>query len=146
MIDTHCHLLPALDDGPSNLADFVRLAQSLADAGVTAVACTPHFSRRYPTALADARAACTELRDALEVEEPRLSISLAAELSPPMVLDASPRRAPSRTMANGYLLVELEPDTAAGVVDLLLERLDGLGLLPVLAHPERCRAVGAGPG
>jgi protein-tyrosine phosphatase len=48
-------------------------------------------------------------------------------------------------MANGYLLVELEPDTPAAVLDLLVERLDGLGLLPVLAHPERCRAVRSQP-
>ena len=141
MIDTHCHLLPSLDDGPGSLADSVGLARALATAGVTDVACTPHFSRRYPTPLVEARAAWRKLGDALEVELPRLSISLAAEFSPQMALDAEPAELLSRTMANGYLLVELEPDTPAAVLDLVVERLDGLGLLPVLAHPERCRAV-----
>ncbi len=145
MIDTHCHLLHGLDDGPDGLADSVRLARSLARAGVTAVACTPHYSRRWPTPLADAREALAELREALEAEAPRLTTSLAAEISPSMALDAEPEELRSRTMANGYLLVELEPDTPATVVDLLVERLGGLGLLAVLAHPERCRAVRTQP-
>jgi protein-tyrosine phosphatase len=144
MIDTHCHLLPDLDDGPSNLADSILLAQALAGAGVTEVVCTPHFSRRFPTAIDDAREALAELRGALGPDGPPAT-SLASELSPSMALDADPEDLRGRAMGNGYLLVELEPDTPAAVVDLLGERLDGLGLLPVLAHPERCRAVRTQP-
>jgi protein-tyrosine phosphatase len=144
MIDTHCHLLHDLDDGPGSRADSLLLAKALAGAGVTEVVCTPHFSRRFPTAVADAREAWADLRSALGADRPPAT-SLAAELSPSMALDADPEDLRDRAMGNGYLLVELEPDTPAAVVDLLLERLDGLGLLPVLAHPERCRAVRAQP-
>jgi protein-tyrosine phosphatase len=144
MIDTHCHLLPDLDDGPGSLADSILLAQALAGAGVTEVVCTPHFSRRFPTAIPDAREAMADLRGALGAHGPPATW-LASELSPSMALDADPDDLSGRAMGNGYLLVELEPDTPAQVVELLGERLDGLGLLPVLAHPERCRAVRTQP-
>ncbi|HZC28110.1 MAG TPA: CpsB/CapC family capsule biosynthesis tyrosine phosphatase, partial [Gaiellaceae bacterium] len=49
MIDTHCHLLPGLDDGPQRAVESVELARALARAGVQHVVCTPHVSRRYPT-------------------------------------------------------------------------------------------------
>ena len=45
MIDLHCHLLPAIDDGAVDLSmalDMARIAQ--AD-GITTIACTPHI---YP--------------------------------------------------------------------------------------------------
>ena len=34
MIDTHCHLLPALDDGPPGRAETLALASALQRAGV----------------------------------------------------------------------------------------------------------------
>ena len=39
--DTHCHLLPRIDDGPKTENDAVRLARRLRDEGVTTVVCTP---------------------------------------------------------------------------------------------------------
>ncbi len=42
MIDLHCHLCFACDDGPHDAAEARDLAQALSDAGVTEVACTPH--------------------------------------------------------------------------------------------------------
>ena len=41
MIDTHCHLLPRIDDGPKTTTDAVRLARRLRDEGITSVVCTP---------------------------------------------------------------------------------------------------------
>ena len=49
MIDTHCHLLPGLDDGPATLPGSLDLARALVADGVEHVVCTPHFSRRHLT-------------------------------------------------------------------------------------------------
>ena len=65
VIDTHCHLLPGLDDGPATAADAVALAERLAADGVETVVCTPHFSRRYPTDHAEAGERLQELRGLL---------------------------------------------------------------------------------
>ena len=55
MIDTHCHLLPAIDDGPPSTRESLELARQLVDTGVRMVVCTPHFSRRFPTDHAETR-------------------------------------------------------------------------------------------
>ena len=44
MIDTHCHLLPAVDDGTRDNAEALELARELVNAGVRHVVCTSHFS------------------------------------------------------------------------------------------------------
>lgn len=145
MIDTHCHLLPGLDDGPRAVGDSVEMGRALAAAGVTAVACTPHFSGRFPTPVDDGRAALEELRAALAAESVELEMVLGAELSPAVALDAPDRELIDRTIGDGSLLVELESDTPVAAVDLVIARLDDLGLRAVFAHPERCRAVRSRP-
>jgi len=145
VIDTHCHLLPGLDDGPRVVGDSIDMGRALAAAGVTGVACTPHFSGRFPTPVDDGHAALEELRVALAAESVELEIVLGAELSPAMALDAPDRELLDRTIGAGSLLVELESDTPVAAVDLVIARLDDLGLRAVFAHPERCRAVRSRP-
>src|SRR5256886_17422974 len=78
VIDTHCHLLHSLDDGPKTARDSVELARQLATVGVRAVVCTPHFSRRYRTELRPALLRMTELERLLLEASISLSLSLAA--------------------------------------------------------------------
>jgi protein-tyrosine phosphatase len=145
VIDTHCHLLPGLDDGPRVVGDSVDMGRALAAAGVTGVACTPHFSGRFPTPVDDGREALGELRTALAAESVGLELVLGAELSPAMALDAPDRELLGRMIGARSLLVELESDTPIAAVDLVIARLDELGLRAVFAHPERCRAVRSRP-
>ena len=141
MIDTHCHLLHSLDDGPRTERDSVELARKLAAAGVRAVVCTPHFSRRYPTSLASARKRISEL-ERLLIEAPiSVSLSLAAEISPAFAVSEPMENLLPRSIDGRFLLVELEPDTAAAFLATAVDRLAGERLSPVFAHPERCRSV-----
>src|SRR5688572_19483998 len=45
MYDLHCHLLPAIDDGPQDLEAALDMARSAVADGITTIACTPHI---YP--------------------------------------------------------------------------------------------------
>nr|MDQ3822260.1 hypothetical protein [Actinomycetota bacterium] len=89
MIDTHCHLLSGLDDGPASAADSLRLARALADEGVTRILCTPHYSRRYPTAVATARDRLERARSDLDAIGVAVELELAAEVSAELALRAS---------------------------------------------------------
>jgi protein-tyrosine phosphatase len=140
VIDTHCHLLPGLDDGPADEPGAVELARQLFAVGVRFVLCTPHWSRLFPTTAAAAREALVALRSALFAAEVPLQLGLAAELSPATAVSASAEELAKRSVG-GFLLVELEPDTPAAYLQTLLERLGEEGLRPILAHPERCRSV-----
>jgi protein-tyrosine phosphatase len=141
MIDTHCHLLPGLDDGPIDTADSVRLARVLLEAGVETVVCTPHYSRRYPTPHEVAGERLRELRGSLETCAIPVELYVAAEVSPALALAASPAELRMRSIAGRFVIVEVQPNTPAPFFETAHARLAEAQLIPVFAHPERCRAA-----
>jgi protein-tyrosine phosphatase len=141
MIDTHCHLLPGLDDGPTTEDGALALAARLAGSGVSTVLCTPHYSSRFPTQHRDALGCESTLVRLLETEGVDLELALAAELSPERAVAAPDEELTARSISGSFLLVELLPETAAITLATVCERLASLDLLPIFAHPERCRAL-----
>jgi protein-tyrosine phosphatase len=145
MIDTHCHLLPRLDDGPSDDHAAVWLARSLVDVGVVTAVCTPHYSRRFTTSHALAGERLRELRTSLATVGVRLELHLAAEVSPALGLIAPLAELEARSIAGRFLIVEVQPDTPVTFFESISSRLGEARLTPVFAHPERSRAAGRWP-
>jgi len=141
MIDTHCHLLPGLDDGTRTMKEALSLARDLVHAGVTTVVCTPHRSRRFPTDMATARERLAEVEAALESADVSLGLRLGAEHSPAFAVSLDRAALEQATIGGRHLLVELEPDTPAHALETIFESLRAQALVPVFAHPERCRSV-----
>ena len=145
MIDTHCHLLPGIDDGSRSDAEALRLARRLVADGVTTVVCTPHFSERYPTPVVVAQERHERLRRELDLVGIPLLTELAAEFSAGRALETPVDRLRPRSIGGRYVLVELVADTSPGTALELCSRLLPAGFVPVLAHPERSSAVQADP-
>jgi len=141
VIDTHCHLLPELDDGTRSLDEALDLAAELVAAGVTEVVCTPHRSRRFPTDPAVARERLTQMQAALQHATVDLALHLSAELSPAVALSLEAQALGELAVGGRYVLVELEPATPASAVRTIFERLHECELIPIFAHPERSRGV-----
>jgi protein-tyrosine phosphatase len=140
VIDTHCHLLHGLDDGPRTLDESLALADALWHQGVDTVVCTPHLSRQFPTEAADAERAAEELRDALEQRGLPLELHVAAEIADAVAV-TEPFGRLRRRSVGGHVVVEILPATPAVFFLTVVDHLAGAGLTPILAHPERCRAV-----
>jgi hypothetical protein len=81
MIDTHCHLLPGLDDGPATVDESVELAIEMVAQGVKSVVCTPHLSRQFPVPQERALEALEALQLELGRRRIDLPLTLAAEVS-----------------------------------------------------------------
>jgi protein-tyrosine phosphatase len=141
VIDTHCHLLFGLDDGPRSPAETLSLARQQVAVGVTHVVCTPHFSRTFPTPLEQARERLAATRELLIGAGIALELGLAAELSPGTSVSEPIQALTERAIAGRFALVEMEPDTPAAFAAAVTERLRAEGLGVVLAHPERSRGV-----
>ena len=139
MIDTHCHLLPGLDDGPKTREDALDLAGALLADGIDRVLCTPHYASQFPTRHDDAEERLRELRP--ELEALGLEASLAAEVSPGHAVSAPLEELRRRAIGGRYLLVEVLRDTPPSFFPSVFARLEEIELLPLFGHPERCRAV-----
>lgn len=144
MIDTHCHLLSRIDDGPRSAIETIDLARVLVSQGVRAILCTPHYSSRFPTRLDAAQAHFDEVkRDLVELRIP-LHVELAAEVDFRLALSVPLEELQERSVS-GYALVELDADAAADVPARVVDRLATAQLKPIFAHPERSRALSADP-
>jgi protein-tyrosine phosphatase len=139
VIDTHCHLLPGLDDGPRTPEESLDLAESLVRDGIDRVLCTPHYSAQFPTSHAEAADRLRELTPALE--RAGLATVLAAEVSPGHAVSAPLEELRARAIGGRYLLVEVLRDTPAAFFGSVFARLEEISLVPVFGHPERCRAL-----
>ncbi|WP_426752843.1 tyrosine-protein phosphatase [Myxococcus sp. Y35] len=137
-VDLHCHLLPGVDDGARTLEDALEMARALVDLGFATVAPSPHARPEYaPVDIVDARRA--ELAEALERERIPLKLGRNAE----NVLDDAFLRGlntpQARMLGSGrYVLVELPYTAPVPALPDILFRIRTKGVVPLLAHPERC--------
>ncbi len=147
MLDLHAHVLPGIDDGPRTLEDAVALARALADDGVEHVVATPHIYPgvfdNTPDRIADA---FERLRGAIADSDIGLTMTWAAEVRIcPEIIDWLERR--RLPLLNGSLvgpstvLIELPDGQIPVGTDRLLARLVDHGITPLMAHPERNKAV-----
>jgi protein-tyrosine phosphatase len=144
VIDTHCHLLPGIDDGPKKLEHAVALARELVAQDVEAVVCTPHWSSAYTSGHADAQRARDELDAELRRHEIPLRLELAAELSFAYAATQPAEQLRLRSL-HSRVVVELVPDSLPNLVAAVVVRLADDEFVPVFAHPERWSAVQRDP-
>ena len=136
--DTHCHILPGLDDGPQSLDAAVEMAWLAMDDGVARVVATPHLDSWNVDACRRAQAGVRSLQRELALSGVRLTMLSGAEMMVTPALLETPAHDRLHTL-NGsrYLLIELPGGdfplyTAEAIFALQLR-----GLVPILAHPER---------
>jgi protein-tyrosine phosphatase len=141
VIDTHCHLLPGLDDGPATESDAVELARCLAADDISTVVCTPHYSAQFPTSHADAGERLAALRSELVDAGIEVEAALAAEVSPGYAVSTPLEELVERSIAGRFAVVEVLSDTPPAFFATVQDRLAEADVAVIFAHPERCRAL-----
>lgn len=146
MIDIHCHLLPAVDDGPRNLDDALTLARACVVDGIQHAVLTPHvFPGRYANTRSTIAAASEAFRRQLADAQVPLSVSFAGEVRlMPEVLDLLARdELPFLGCSDGRrnLLLELPDGQIPLGAERFMHHLLRAGVRPVIAHPERNKVV-----
>lgn len=147
MLDLHVHVLPGIDDGPRNIDDALKLARALVADGIEHVVATPHI---YPGVFDNTPHRIAEaferLQTAVSAEGLALTMTWAAEvrICPEIIDWLEHRRLPlldGSLVGPSTALIEL-PD---GQIPVGTDRLVGLmidrGITPLIAHPERNKAV-----
>ena len=143
MIDTHLHILPGIDDGPETMAQSLMLARELVNEGVQVAIATPHYNDEYPRRPAHE---ISERVADLQRELDRNAIPLhllaghEALIKRGLVEDIQLGRLATLN-GSRYLLLELWNEAWLPETERVIFELRAFGVVPVLAHPERYRAI-----
>ncbi|HEY7310306.1 MAG TPA: CpsB/CapC family capsule biosynthesis tyrosine phosphatase [Gemmataceae bacterium] len=143
MLDLHCHILPALDDGASSLEEALAMARFCVRDGITHITATPHCNRSTHLLRADILPHVARLNENLTRAEIPLTVLPGSEIQ---LTDSDTYR---RECEDGlychlgdstsFTLLEFNwhgrryPPDAVELVGWLRER----GMRPLIAHPER---------
>lgn len=144
MLDIHCHILPAFDDGSADVAESLVMARMAVESGVTGIVVTPHFrgERESLASLNRLINRYERLIQAVKRDDLPLRLFPGAEI---LCLPQTPELARRRelpTLGNtDYLLVEFFFNESTAYMDNMLTELASCGYKPVIAHPERYEAV-----
>jgi protein-tyrosine phosphatase len=145
VIDLHCHILPGVDDGASNLADAVAMCRLAAADGCTVMVATPHSRHgSFPNATREALAAAhDELVEALAAGAPeeRVEVRMGAEVRVDSELIADlegPGAAALALAGSRYVLLEFPRAEVGPAPEEIVHEMLVAGWRPVLAHPRCC--------
>lgn len=140
MIDIHAHILPDLDDGPSDDASALAMARQAVADGITTVIATPHV---HNGGLDDnvISAKVNTFRALLQENGIPLEIKPGAE----MTCDGI--ECPRLSLLNNgpYMLIEFPHAYIPASAEEVFHSLHSQGIFPVIAHPERNGGVIANP-
>jgi protein-tyrosine phosphatase len=144
MVDIHCHLLPNVDDGPTSWDTSVQMCEIARADGIKHIVATPHANNHFRYDREAYSGMLEELGRRIP-HGPQLSLGCDLHLSYENVVDAM--ATPSRYTIGGtnYLLVELSDFAVGPSVSQSLERLMGVGIVPIITHPERNLALQGNP-
>ena len=144
--DPHSHVVPSGDDGAQSLDEGLALCRAAAEHGTSVLFATPHVWPSLtltPEREQEVREAHGKLAE--EACAFGLDLRLGFELTPtPALLGQEPGR--YRLGDLPAVLMELPFHGSLALAEALGEHIQGSGLIPVIAHPERSEAVGADPG
>jgi len=147
MIDTHLHILPGVDDGPETIQEALALARALVQESIHAAIVTPHYNDEFPLrSAAEIQERVHELQQELERYSIPLHLFVGHEalIKPGLIEDIQVGRLATLNQSR-YLLLELWYSTWLPETERVIFELQAYGIVPVIAHPERYRAIQKDP-
>ena len=141
MIDIHAHILPGIDDGSGGIKDTLQMLRTAAASGVTGIVATPHCN--VPDSFANYfDSLFLELFDFVsqQIVEEGIPIDLMAGMEvfvTPQVPDLLMTGKLVTLNQSDYLLVEFDVEETPEFMWTMLTELAQIGVIPVVAHPER---------
>jgi protein-tyrosine phosphatase len=139
MIDLHCHILPALDDGALSLDDSVAMARQAEQDGIEVVCATPHIRRDHNVQVEEIAERVDSLQAHLATRGINVEILPGGELAQTeadRLTDVQLRLA-TLGGAGRWLLLEPAPGPLGDELEAVVQTLSERGLSAVIAHPER---------
>lgn len=150
MIDLHCHILPAIDDGARDLAEAISLVKLSLEQGVTHIVCTPHIhAGRYDNSLGEIEQVFNVFQQSITEADIDVKLACAAEvrIDADIMALIELNELPFLGLHEGrkVLLLEMPYSHIPPGFDRLAKWLLKKGIVPLIAHPERNRELQKSP-
>ncbi|MEL1134496.1 CpsB/CapC family capsule biosynthesis tyrosine phosphatase [Desulfitobacterium sp. THU1] len=148
MMDIHSHILPGIDDGASSMDETLGIVRQLQEAGFNTLIATPHVMDGNSYAKpAEILAATERVKKCILEAGIHVDILPGAEnyIFPDMVNWVLEGKLLTLGNTKKYLLVELPLLEIPLYTDHVFFNLQVNGITPVLAHPERYKALSEKP-
>ncbi|WP_217635185.1 tyrosine-protein phosphatase [Paenibacillus sp. yr247] len=139
MIDTHCHILPCMDDGAESMEEAIVMARYALQCGINALVATPHHANgRYENDAIKIKNAVNIFKGELKQQGINLIVHAGQEVRVnKYVMDDLMSGKILTLNESQYILLELPSKGIPSYFDELLHELRVIHLTPVIAHPER---------
>ncbi|MDU4934698.1 MAG: CpsB/CapC family capsule biosynthesis tyrosine phosphatase [Peptostreptococcaceae bacterium] len=139
MIDMHCHILPGIDDGASDLEEALEMARIAESEGIKKIVNTSHFHPEFKYTMGEELVeAINSFNVALKANKIDLEVLIGNEIYYTDEIIEELHNLNFHTLNNSkYLLIEFSPmNVPKNLADVVYE-VKLKGYIPVLAHVER---------
>jgi len=138
VIDLHCHILDAIDDGARDADDSVAMARQAEADGIEAICATPHIRHDHDVRIEELEGRVHGLNARLEQEMVAVKVLQGGEVAETAAEALSEEELSRVALGSGnWILLEPAPGP---LDDSLLRRVGQLaerGHRTIVAHPER---------
>lgn len=143
LVDTHCHILPEVDDGPRNMEETRQMLQEAYEDGIRYIIATPHHhprrGRKSPKQL---RRQLKLVREEAAQISGELRIYLGTEIYFGQDIPERLREEQILTMnRTRYVLVEFSPGDPLDYICQGIQQIQMKGYEVILAHIERYQCM-----
>jgi protein-tyrosine phosphatase len=138
VIDLHCHILPALDDGALDLRDSVGLARQAANDGIERVCATPHIRHDHDVRIEEMAERVEAVNESLREAGLPVAVLQGGEVAETAVEALSEEELGRVALGSGrWVLLEPAPGPLSETLLRRVAHLAERGHRTIVAHPER---------
>lgn len=147
MIDVHSHVIPKIDDGAESFEEAYTMFLEAKNAGFTDIISTSHYVENYYEADSIKRHAWIEaINKVLKENEVEINLHCGNEIYITQNLIKLIKEKKASTLAESkYVLFELPMNNNVKYLNEVIFEIKSLGMIPVIAHPERYTYVQQNP-
>jgi len=147
LVDIHAHILPGVDDGAETMKESMRLLEIASNEGITDIIATPHaYSPQFDVPKEKVLEQLALLQKEIEARNIAIQVHAGQELRLRDFLPQKIETEEALVLAGSrYVLLELPSSGIPGYTVNIIQQLLNLDKVPIIAHPERNRAIAQKP-
>lgn len=141
-VDFHNHFLPGIDDGSKSIEQSLEMLNIYNELGIEKLIATPHvFKDLYPNTPKKIKKSYDSLKPSLIDQETKLLGYGAEYMVDEFFLKELDKKNELLTCFKNHVLIEIPFFGELKLLEEALFKLQNMGYIPILAHPERYTAI-----